>query len=62
LLFDRSKTHFGHTLLKYVQHLRFTLLVRGLAPFDLGGVRMIQQLTTLEASLSRAQEKGGIAY
>lgn len=49
-------------LLKYVQHLRFTLLVRGLAPFDLGGVRMIQQLTTLEASLSRAQEKGGIAY
>jgi hypothetical protein len=49
-------------LLQYVRHLRFTLLVRGVAPFDLGGLQMIQQLTTLEASLSRAREKGGIAY
>lgn len=49
-------------LLKYVRHLRFTLLVRGLAPFDLGGLQMVQQLTILEASLSRAREKGGIAY
>lgn len=44
-------------LLKYVRYLRFTLLVRGLAPFDLGGVRMVQQLTLLEASLARAQKK-----
>jgi hypothetical protein len=49
-------------LLKYVRHLHFTLLVRGLAPFDLGGLQMIQQLTPLEASLNRAREKGGIAY
>jgi hypothetical protein len=48
------------TLLKYLCHLRFTLLVRGLPPFDLGGLKMIQQLTILEASLSRAGEKGGI--
>ena len=47
-------------LLKYVGLLRFTLLVRGLPPFDLGGVRMVEQLTTLEASLRRAREKGGI--
>lgn len=48
-------------LLKYVRHLRFTLLARGLAPFELGGLQMIRQLTTLEASLCRAREKGGIA-
>ncbi len=47
-------------LLKYVRYLRFTLLIRGLAPFELGGLRMVQQLTTLEASLCRAREKGGI--
>jgi hypothetical protein len=47
-------------LLKYVRYLRFTLLVRGLAPFELGGLRMVQQLITLEASLCRAREKGGI--
>jgi hypothetical protein len=47
-------------LLKYVRHLRFTLLIGGLAPFELGGLRMVQQLTTLAASLGRAREKGGI--
>ena len=47
-------------LLKYVQHLRFTLLARSVAPFELGGLRMIENLTILEASLQRAQEKGGI--
>ena len=47
-------------LLKYVCYLRFTLLVRGLAPFELGGLQMVQQLTILEASLCRAREKGGI--
>ncbi|OGV97534.1 hypothetical protein A2W24_04135 [Microgenomates group bacterium RBG_16_45_19] len=47
-------------LLKYVRYLRFTLLVRSLPPFELGGLRMVQQLTLLEASLGRAQEKGGI--
>jgi hypothetical protein len=47
-------------LLKYVRYLRFTLLVRSRPPFELGGLRMVQQLTILEASLGRAQEKGGI--
>ena len=47
-------------LLKYVCYLRFTLLIRGLAPFELGGLQMVEQLTTLEASLGRAREKGGI--
>jgi hypothetical protein len=47
-------------LLKYVRYLRFTLLVRSLPPFELGGLRMVQQLAILEASLGRAQEKGGI--
>lgn len=49
-------------LLKYVCYLRFTLLIRGLAPFELGGLQMVEQLTTLEASLGRAREKGGIGY
>jgi hypothetical protein len=47
-------------LLKYVRHLRFTHLARGLPPFELGGLRMVAQLTTLEASLGRARQKGGI--
>lgn len=47
-------------LLKYVRYLRFTLLVRSLPPFELGGLRLVQHLTLLEASLGRAQEKGGI--
>jgi hypothetical protein len=49
-------------LLKYVRLLRFTLLVKGLPPFDLGGLRLVEQLTTLEASLQRAREKGGIVF
>jgi hypothetical protein len=47
-------------LLKYVRYLRFALLIGGLAPFELGGLRMVQQLTLLAASLGRAREKGGI--
>ncbi len=47
-------------LLKYVRLLRFTLLISGLPPFDLGGLRLVEQLTLLEASLQRAREKGGI--
>jgi hypothetical protein len=49
-------------LLKYVRYLRFTLLIGSLAPFELGGLRMVQQLTLLAASLGRAREKGGIDY
>jgi hypothetical protein len=47
-------------LLKYVGLLRFTLLIKGLPPFDLGGLRLVEQLATLAASLQRAREKGGI--
>jgi hypothetical protein len=47
-------------LVKYVQLFRFALLMQGLPPFKLGGVRLVQQLTLLEASLRRAREKGGI--
>lgn len=49
-------------LLKYVRILRFTLLIKGLPPFDLAGLRLIEQLTTLEASLQRAGEKGGTVF
>lgn len=49
-------------LLKYVRYLRFTLLIGSLAPFEMGGLRMVQQLTLLAASLGRAREKGGIGY
>ncbi|MBV7332002.1 hypothetical protein KFU94_27995 [Chloroflexi bacterium TSY] len=49
-------------LLQYTRYLRFTLLTRGLTPFELGGLQMVQQLITIEASLLRAQEKGGIRY
>jgi hypothetical protein len=49
-------------LLKYVQSLRFTLLSQGCLPFELGGLQMIQDLTTLHTSLNRARQKGGIAY
>jgi hypothetical protein len=47
-------------LLKYVRLLRFTLLINGLPPFNLGGLRLVQQLKTLEASLQRACKKGGL--
>jgi len=47
-------------LLKYAQCIRFTLLEGGILPFDLGGIRMFDDLTAIEASLHRAQEKGGI--
>ena len=47
-------------LLKYVQHLHFTLLSKGSLPFDFGGLKMVQELATLHASLNRARQKGGI--
>jgi len=47
-------------LLKYVHYLRFTLLVKSLPPFELGGLKMVQHLTILATSLERAREKGGI--
>jgi hypothetical protein len=49
-------------LLKYAQYIRFTLLEGGTLPFDLGGLRMFDDLAALEASLLRAREKGGIGF
>ena len=47
-------------LLKYARYIRFTLLEGGTLPFDLGGLRMFQDLAAIEASLRRARKKGGI--
>jgi hypothetical protein len=47
-------------LLKYARYIRFTLLEGGTLPFDLGGLRMSQDLAAIEASLRRARKKGGI--
>jgi hypothetical protein len=47
------------SLLAYANHIRSTLLEGGLPPFDLGGIRMYQDLAAIEASLRRAREKGG---
>ena len=49
-------------LLKYARYIRFTLLEGGILPFDLGGLRMFDDLTALEASLLRAREKGGTGF
>jgi len=46
-------------LVEYARLLHFALLTSGLPPFELAGIRLVQQLKTLEASLQRAQEKGG---
>lgn len=48
------------TLLAYANHIRSTLQEGGIPPFDLGGIRMYQDLAAIEASLRRAREKGGI--
>jgi hypothetical protein len=47
-------------LLKYARYIRFTLLEGGTLPFDLGGLRMFDDLAAIEASLRRTREKGGI--
>jgi len=47
-------------LADYADAIRVTLLEGGVAPFELGGVRVFDDLTTLAASLARCQEKGGM--
>jgi hypothetical protein len=46
-------------LANYVTCLRSTLLVDGVAPFDLGGLQVCDDLQTVEDSLQRCREKGG---
>ena len=47
-------------LTDYADAIHATLLVGGVAPFDLGGLRVFDDLTALAASLARCQKKGGM--
>jgi hypothetical protein len=49
-------------LTDYADAMRATLLEGGVAPFELGGVRVFDDLTALAASLSHCQEKGGTCF
>jgi hypothetical protein len=48
---------FRPVLLDYAQAIRSTLLEGGLAPFELGGIKVFEALESLESSLSRCQKK-----
>jgi hypothetical protein len=48
---------FRPVLLDYASAVRSTLLEAGVAPFDLGGLRVFDALASLEASLVRCQKK-----
>jgi len=47
-------------LADYADAMRATLLEGGVAPFELGGIRVFDDLTALAGSLARCQEKGGM--
>lgn len=47
-------------LADYATCLRSTLLIDGVAPFDLGGLSIFEALQTLEDSLQRCRKKGAI--
>jgi len=53
---------FRAVLLDYAGALRSTLLEGGIAPFDLGGLRVFDALESLEASLIRCQKKAITGY
>jgi hypothetical protein len=44
-------------LLDYAEAMRSTLLEGGVAPFELGGIKVFEALESLESSLSRCQKK-----
>jgi hypothetical protein len=46
-------------LADYADAMRSTLLKGGVAPFDLGGIRVFEDLAALAASVARCQKKGG---
>jgi hypothetical protein len=48
----------GSILADYADAIRSTLLIGGVAPFDLGGVWVFDALTDLAASLARCQKRG----
>lgn len=49
-------------LTDYADAMRSTLLEGGVAPFELGGVRVFDDLTALAASLARCQKKGSTCF
>lgn len=49
-------------LLDYAQAIQSTLVEGGVAPFDLGGVRVFEALDDLAASLLRCQKKGSMYF
>jgi hypothetical protein len=49
-------------LVDYADAMHMTLLEGGVAPFELGGLRVFDDLTALAESLARCQEKGGMCY
>lgn len=49
-------------LVDYADAMHSTLLEGGIAPFELGGVRVFDDLTALAASLARCQEKRGTSF
>jgi hypothetical protein len=49
-------------LADYADAMHATLLEGGVAPFELGGLRVFDDLTALADSLGRCQEKGGMYY
>jgi hypothetical protein len=51
---------FHPVLADYADAIRSTLAEGGIAPFELGGLRVCDDLTALAASLTRCREKGGI--
>lgn len=53
---------FRPVLADYADAMRATLLEGGIAPFQLGGVRVFDDLNALAASLARCQEKGGTYF
>jgi len=50
---------FRSILADYARAMHSTLLEGGVAPFELGGMRVFDDLTALAASLRRCREKGG---
>lgn len=48
-------------LADYADAMHSTLLQGGVAPFELGGLQVFDDLTALAASLARCQKKGGIS-
>lgn len=51
---------FAPILADYADALRTTLLAGGVAPFELGGVQVFDDLASVVASLHHCQEKGGL--